>query len=216
MGDWNLSEFKTLCLNLGLDELLFYTRNLALKWKAAIYHRENIEKRLSELEKTRLKSPPTKVLQYEQEITFELDALMAALNSAWDILAQLLNECFVKTDTSEVSFSKFSNPKECCYRLIPSEIQPILRRIRGNALYRITKAYANVSKHRYVPPGEIHMDVGEKPPEVSYVIPEFEYKKGEWHKLTPDKAFKCLEFVGKSVDQIGAKIQEEVKLGRIT
>jgi len=211
MGAWNPKEFKDVCLQSGLSRALVYVESLIVKKWAAIHHKENIEKRLNELKETGLRSSPEQMLQYEKEITFELDALMATLNSVWDILAQLINECFVKTDSSEVSFSKFSNPKECCYRLIPSEIQPILKSIRGNTLYRTIKAFANVSKHRYLPSGEIYMDVGAKPRKVSYVTPEFEYKKGEWQRLAIDKAFKCLEFVIKSVDQIGAKIHELVK-----
>ena len=211
MGAWNPKEFKDVCLQSGLSRALVYAESLVVKNWAAIYHKENIGKRLNKLRATGLRSSPEQILQYEKEITFELDALMATLNSMWDILAQLLNEYFVQIDSSEVSFSKFSNPKECCYRLIPSEIQPILQSIRGNTLYRTIKAYTNVSKHRYLPLGESYMNVSAMPREVSYTTPEFEYKNGERQRLAIDKAFKCLEFVIKSVDQIGAKIHELMK-----
>ncbi len=205
MGAWNLKEFKTLCLNSGFDEALFYTNSLAVKWNAAIYHKGKIQQKIKEINST---SFLEKAPAYDYEIAFELDALMLTLNSVWDILAQLLNERFVKTDSSEVSFSKFSNPKECYYRLIPPEIQQILEPIRGNALYRTIKTFANVSKHRHAPQGEINMDVSKKPANVSYII---EYKKGKWHKLTPNEAFRCMGFVGKSVDQVGAKIHKLMK-----
>ncbi len=208
MSAWNPKEFKDVCLQSGLSRVSVYVESLIVKNWAAIYHKENIEKRLNKLRETGLRSSPEQILQYEKEITFELDALMATLNSMWDILAQLLNECFVKTDSREMNFSKFSNPKECCYRLIPSEIQSILKSIRGNTLYRTITDYTNVSKHRYLPLGEIYMDVSAKPRKVSYITSEFEYKKGEWQRLAIDKAFKCLGFVIKSVDQIGAKIHE--------
>ncbi|MBA7692696.1 hypothetical protein ES703_101263 [subsurface metagenome] len=111
----------------------------------------------------------------------------------WDILRELIDGC-------------------SCYRnSIPAEIRPILKPIKGNALYRTIKAFANVSKHSQAIQGEISMDVSNKPAKVSYVTTEFEYKKGERHKLTLDKAFRCTEFVGKSVDQIGAKIHELMK-----
>ena len=58
------------------------------------------------------------------------------------------------------------------------------------------------------------MDVSEKPAKKLYVITEFESKKGEWHKLTIDDTFRCWEFVnkvGKSVDQVGAKIHKLMK-----
>ena len=208
MGDWNLTEFKTLCLNSGLDKLLFYTKSLALNWHAVIYHKNNIKRKIDEIGP---QSFLAKAPAYEIEIAFELQALMTTLNSMWDILGQLINECFIrpKKDARKMYFDDIF---KCYWDSIPSEIQTILKRIRGDTLYRRIKAYANVSKHRYAIQGEIHMDLSEKPTKISYVIPEFEYKNGEWHKLTLDKAFKCLEFVGTSVDQIGAKIHEFVKL----
>jgi len=212
MGAWNLKEFKTLCLNSGLDELWFYTSSLAFKYRATLYHKFNIQQKINEL----VPNPPLeKAAAYDLEIAFELDALMANLNSMWDVLGQLLNECFIrpKKDIGEMYF-------DCVFKFhwnsIPPEIQLILKPIRGNTLYRTIIAYANVSKHRYAIQGETHIDFTEKPTKVSYVIPEFEYKKGEWHKLTPDKAFKCLEFMGKSIDRIGAEIHKLVQQGKIT
>lgn len=212
MGAWNLKEFNTLCLDSGFDKALFYTSSLAFKWHASIYHKDKIQQKIDEISpKSFLEKAPA----YDLEIAFELDALMTTLNSMWDILGQLINECLIrpKRDTSEMYFDDVF---KFCWDSIPSEIQPILKSIRGNALYHTIKAYANVSKHRYAIKGEVHMDVSKKPTKVSYVIQEFEYKKGEWHRLTPDKTFKCLEFVGKSVDQIGAKIHESIKLGNVT
>jgi len=190
MGAWNLKEFKILCLNSGFDKALFYTNSLAAKWNAAIYHKGKIQQKINEINFT---SFLEKAPAYDYEIAFELDALMLTLNSMWDILRGLIDEC-------------------SCYRnSIPAEIQPILKPIRGNALYRTIRAFANVSKHRQAIQGEINMDVSEKPAKKSYVTTEFEYKKGERHKLTPDEAFRCMEFVGKLVDQIGAKIHKLMK-----
>ncbi len=210
MGDWNLKEFKTLCVNSRLDKAWFYTESLAFKWRAAVYHKGNIQQKVGELN---FNSFLEKAPAYDYEIAFELDALMATLNSMWDILGQLINECFIrpKIDASKMYFDNIFN---CHWNSISPEIQPILKPIRGNELYHIIKAFANVSKHRHAIQGEIHMDVSEKPTEVSYVTTEFEYK-GKWHKLTLDDAFRYLEFVGKSVDQVGAKIHELVKLGNI-
>ena len=202
MGAWNLKEFKTLCLDSGLDKTWFYTKSLAFKWNAAIYHKDKIQQKIDEINpQSFLEKAPA----YDLEIAFELDALMTTLNSMWDILGQLINECLIrpKRDTSKMYFDDVF---KCCWNSIPSEIQPILKSIRGNELYRIIKAYANVSKHRYAIQGEVYMDMGKKPTKVSYVIPEFEYKK----------TFECLDFVGKSVDQIGARIHESIKLGNIT
>ena len=204
MGAWNLKEFKALCLNSGFDKAWFYTESLAFKWNAAIYHKGKIQQKMDELSsKTFLEKAPA----YDYEIAFELNALILTLSSMWDILGQLVNECFIrpKIDASKVHFDDIF---KCYWDSIPPEIQQTLKPIRGNALYRIIKAFANVSKHRYAIQGEVNMDVSEKPAQKSYVTTEFEHKKGEWHKLTQDKAFRCMEFVGKSVDQIGAKLHE--------
>jgi len=213
MGAWNLPEFKATCVNSGLDKLWFYTESLAFKYAAAKYHTKIIQQKINE-------AVPVlsldKLLASDFEIAFELDALMAALNSIWDILAQLLNECFIKIHTSEISFSEFSDPKKDFYKSIPPEIQSILDSIRGNHLYATIKDYVNVSKHIYAIKGEIEVDFRETPTRVSYKTREFEHKKGQRRRLTPDKAFKCLEFAGKSVAQIGVKIHETVKLGNIT
>ncbi len=212
MSAWNLKEFKTLCLNSGFDKALFHTESLAFKWNAAIYHKGKIQQKISEIN---VNSSLEKAPVYDYEIAFELDALMVTINSMWDILGQLINECFIhpKIDASKMYFDDIF---KCHWGSMPPEIQPLLKPIRGNALYRTIKAFANVSKHRYAIQGEIYMDVSKKPTEVEYVTTEFEYKKGEWHKLTLDSASSCLEFVGKSVDQVGAKIHELVKLGNIT
>lgn len=215
MGAWNLKEFKTLCLNSGFDKAWFYTESLAFKWNAAIYHKDNIQKKINEINfNSFLKKAPA----YDYEIAFELDALMLTLNSMWDILGQLINECFIrsKIPASGLYFDNILNNKIDNIRQnsIPPEIQQILEPIRGNEHYHTIRAFANVSKHRHAIQGAIHMDVSEKPAKVWYVTTEFEDKKGKWHKLTIDDALNCWEFVdrvGKSVDQVGAKIHKLMK-----
>ena len=212
MDVWKVKEFNALCHDLGLDKACLYADSLSIRWGAARYHKHNIQQKKNELN---IETFPNKVADYTSEFNFELDALILTLNSIFDILAQLINECFVKTDSSEVSFSKFCNPKECCYRLIPPEIQQILKSIRGNTLYQNIRAYANVSKHRYVIQGTNRIDFTKIPTTVSYGSIEFEYK-GKWHKLTLDAACRYWKFVGKSVIQVGTKTQELVKAGNFT
>ncbi|HUV46465.1 MAG TPA: hypothetical protein VMW45_05305 [Dehalococcoidia bacterium] len=209
MGAWNLKEFKILCLNSGFDKALFYTNSLAVKWNAAIYHKHNIQQKMVELN---FNSVLAKGPAYDYEIAFELDALMLTLNSMWDILGQLINECFIrpKIPASDVYFDKILNRY---LNSIPPEIQDILKPIQGNKHYHTIRAFANVSKHRHVIPGEIHMDFSDKPAQKSYVITELEYN-GEWYKLTLADGFECWKFVnevGKSVDQVGAKIHKLMK-----
>jgi len=209
MGAWNLKEFKTLCLNSGFDKALFYTNSLAVKWNAAIYHKDNIQKKMSELN---FNSALAKGPAYDYEIAFELDSLMLTLNSMWDILGQLVNECFIRPKIPEGDV-KFDRILDRYLDSVPTEIQQILKPIQGNKHYNTIRAFANVSKHRHAIPGEVHMDFSDKPPQKLYVITEFEYN-GEWHKLTIDDTFKCWEFldkVGKSVDQVGAKIHKLMK-----
>jgi len=218
MDAWKVKDFDALCHDLGLDKACLYADSLSIRWSTARYHKHNIQQNINKLNKineTHIITFPNDVADYTSEFNFELDDLMLTLYSIFDILGQLINECFVKTDSSEVSFSKFSNPKECCYRLIPPEIQQILKSIRGNTLYQKIRAYANVSKHRYVIQGTNRIDFTKIPTTVSYESTEFEYN-GEWHKLTKDDAFRCWEFVGKSVIQVGTKTQELLKAGNFT
>jgi len=214
MGAWNLKEFKTLCLSSGLDKAWFYTENLTLKWNAAIYHKDNIQKKIAELN---FNSFLEKAPAYDYEIAFELNALMTTLNSMWDILGQLINECFIrpKIRASSLYFDNILNNKIDNIRQnsIPPEIHQILKSIQGNKHYHTIKAFANVSKHRQAIQGAIHIDVSEKPTKKSYVTTEFEYKE-KWYKLTIDDAFRCWQFmddVGNPVDQLGAKIHELVR-----
>ncbi len=215
MGAWNLKEFKTLCLNSGLDKAWFYAESLAFKWNAAVYHKSKIQQKIDEID---LKSFLEKALDYSVEIAFELDALMVTLNSMWDILGQLTNECFIrpKIPESGLYFDNILNNKISIIQQnsIPSTIKSTLEDIKKNELYGLIKAYANVSKHRYAIQGDCHIDFTKIPTTVSYVT-EFEYN-GEWHKLTIDDAFKCWKFVGESLIQVGTKTQELVKLGNIT
>ena len=201
MGAWNLKEFKTQCLNKGLDKAWFYTGSLTFKWHAVKYHRRKIEEKLVEMKQ----NPSLQIAaEYDYEIAFDLDCLMTTLNSMWDILGQLINELYVRPkDNSDVVFFDTIIKKKS----IPSEIKNILHSIKGNTLYTKITAYANISKHRYAIEGQNYIDMSNKPYEVSYESMKYEYK-GQWYKLTPATAFKCLEFAGKSLDQVGAKIHE--------
>ena len=211
MDVWKVKEFNALCHDLGLDKACLYADSLSTRWGAARYHKRNIQQKINELKiETFLK----KGADYTSEFNFELDALMLILNSMWDILGQVINECFIrpKIDASKMYFNDIF---KCYWDSIPPEIQQILKPIKGNALYQKIKAYANVSKHRYVIQGTNRIDFTKIPTTVSYESTEFEYND-EWHKLTLDTAFKCWKFVGESLIQVGIKIQELVKAGNFT
>lgn len=209
MDVWKVKEFNALCHDLGLDKACLYADSLSIRWSASRYHKRNIQQKRNELN---IETFPKKVADYTSEFNFELDALMLTLNSIFDILGQLINECFInpKIPIGCVTFDKVVN-----HRSIPSKLKSILNDIKGDTLYQKIRAYANVSKHRYVIQGINHIDFTKIPTTVSYESTEFEYRD-EWHKLTLDTAFKCWKFVGKSVIKAGTKIQELVKAGNFT
>jgi hypothetical protein len=206
MGVWKVKEFNALCHDLGLDKACLYADSLSIRWSAARYHKQNIQQKINELN---IETFPEKVADYTSQFNFEFDALMLTLNSMWDILGQLINECFIrpKIDANKMYFDDIF---KCYWDSIPSELKPILTSIKGNALYQKIKAYANVSKHKYVIQGTNQIDFTKIPTTVSYEA-EFEYRRGEWHKLTLDAAVKCCKFAGESVIQVGTKTQELVK-----
>lgn len=209
MDAWKVKDFNVLCHDLGLDKACLYADSLSIRWVAARYHKRNIQQKINEL---KIETFPEKVADYSSEFNFELDALMLTLNSIFDILGQLINECFInpKIPIGSVKFDDVVN-----HSSIPSELKSILNDIKGKPLYQKIRAYANVSKHRYVIQGTNRIDFTKIPTTVSYESTEFEYKD-EWHKLTLDTARRCWKFVGKSVIQVGTKTQELVKAGNFT
>ena len=184
MDVWKVKDFNALCHDLGLAKACLYADSLSIRWSAARYHKRNIQQKINELN---IETFPKKVADYTSEFNFELDALMLTLNSIFDILGQLINECFInpKIPIGSVKFDDVVN-----HSSIPSELKSILNDIKGNTLYQKISAYANVSKHRYVIQGTNHIDFTKIPTTVSYESTEFEYRD-EWHKLTLDTAFKC-------------------------
>lgn len=210
MDVWKVKDFNALCSDLGLDKASLYANSLSIRWSAARYHKSNIQRKIDEIKDIQsfFKKMP------DSSFTFdcELNALMLSLNSIFDILGQLINECFIrpKIPIDCVTFDKVVN-----HSSIPRELKLILNSIKENTLYQKIRAYANVSKHRYVIQGTNHIDFTEIPTIVSYESTEFEYK-GKWHKLTLDTAFGCWKFVGESLIQVGIKIQGLVKAGNST
>jgi len=206
MDVWKVKEFNALCHDLGLDKACLYADSLSIRWSAARYHKRNIQQKINELN---IETFPKKVADYTSEFNFELDALMLTLNSIFDILGQLINEFFInpKIPIGSVKFDNVVN-----HSSIPSELKLILNPIKGKPLYQKIRAYANVSKHRYVIQGTNRIDFTKIPTTVSYESTEFEYRD-EWHKLTLDTALNCWKFVGESLIQVGIKIQELVKAG---
>jgi hypothetical protein len=204
MGAWKVEEFNSLCHDLGLDKASIYSNSLSIRWSEARYHKQNIKQKINGLE---IETFPETVSDYTSQFNFELDALMLTLNSIFDIMGQLLNECFIrpKMSADDVKFDEVVN-----HSSIPSELKPILTSIKGNALYRKIKAYADVSKHKHVIQGTNQIDFTRIPTTVSYET-EFEYRNGEWHKLTLDAAIECWKFVGESVIRVGTKTQELLK-----
>jgi hypothetical protein len=104
MSEWKLKEFKKLCLDSGFEKIWSHTISLAFKYRAAVYHKIKIQQKIDEISsQTFLEKAPN----YDLEIAFELDALMNTLNSVWDFLGQLLNECFIhpKANSAKIYFN---------------------------------------------------------------------------------------------------------------
>jgi len=210
MGVWKVKDFNAICRDLGLDKACLYADSLSTRWLSARYHKSNIQQNMDEMKD--IKSFLKNMSYYSFTINFELDALMLSLNSIFDILGQLINECFIspKIPIDRVKFDKVVN-----HNSIPDDLRQILKSIKKDPLYQKIKAYANISKHRYVIQGDNNIDFTQIPTTISYKSTEFEYN-GKWHELTHDTAFRCWKFVGESLIQAGNMIQELVKSGSFT
>ena len=138
MGTWNIKEFKKCCLNSGFDEVLLYTYSLVSRFNATVYHKKNILRKTKNIKDKRMELPPEKYGAYDYEYSFEIDALMLALNSMWDILGQLINECFIrpKIKVNKVYFPNIcKNICDCSTKeakSISPEIKLILNSIQEN------------------------------------------------------------------------------------
>jgi len=209
LGNWNLKEFKQICLQKEFNELLHYTESLAFKWQAAIYHKDNIEEKINGLQTD---FSLEKAARYDYEIIFEADALLTVLNSMWDILAQIINECFIHKEIKKVYFCTILVNN---HNLIPAQVKSYLVEIEEAELYKTIKAYCNTSKHRYAVRGNTDTDVSKKPYDVKFIVDEFEYN-GKRYKLTQKKVLECYKFAGKSFDTVGNEIHKLLKSGDIT
>jgi len=210
MRKWSIKDFNAICRDLGLDKACLYADSLSFRWLDARYHRSNIQQKMDEMKDV------GSFIEKGAESTFiidcELNALMLSLNSIFDILGQLINECFIKPKMRIdcVTFNKVVN-----HISTPDQLKSILNSIKGDTLYQIIRAYSNVSKHRHVIQGTNNIDFTKIPTTVSYKSTEFEYK-GEWHILTHDTVFRCYKFASESLVQIGNTTQGLVKARNFT
>ncbi len=109
---WNIREFRALCQQAN-NEGVRFAESLSLKFIAARdYHHKNILQKLKEAKEFK----ELKVLtRLDFEIACEMDAFMNALNSMFDSLAQLVNECLrsSKSPVEKVVFHKIKEWMMC-------------------------------------------------------------------------------------------------------
>jgi len=208
MGKWNLVEFKKLCSATDKNQAYILARSLAFKYRAARdYHKYNILDRLAKIKNEGSAFLLTsEFFQCELEIGFEADALVSALNSMWDIIAQLLNECFgnPKLPVKSVCFDNIV--KKCS---LSTDIKDAVGKMLCDKYYKEIRSYCNVSKHHYAIEGDIKVDFGKNIKRVSYQAKQFEYERIKYSPSV-DEVIQYIKFVGNSVDEIGSLIQIEL------
>ena len=203
MGVWDIKEFRTLCKYAHTDGLMF-AESLAVKYRAARdYHQKNTSEKLKEAEVSKALGD---LARLDLEIAWELDAFMNALNSMFDILAQLINECLCspKFPVEGVNIHKVKGWD------VPKEIVQIIDNATMNELFNMIRGYSNVSKHRYAIKGDVHVDFSGLYVNTSYYSKEFTYKSKDTQHISDHELSNYLKFAGGVVDQVGMLLNREL------
>lgn len=204
MGIWNIMEFKTLCEQAHIDGVPF-AESLAVKYMASQgYHGKNILDKLKEAEA--LKSPED-LARLDMEIAWELDAFMNALNSMFDILAQLINECLCspKLPVGDVDIYKVKDWD------VPREIIEIIDNATTNEQFDMIRGYCNVSKHHYAIKGGVHVDFSGSDIKTNYYSNKFTNKSKDTKYINAHELSNYLKFAGGVVDQVGMLLNRELR-----
>ena len=93
MGKRDLRPFRKWCHAHGREDLWGFVESYLLRDLAALYHISNIRDRLEIVKQA---ADIQTVLKLEQELSFEVDALMLTLNFMFDLALQnyILNNLF--------------------------------------------------------------------------------------------------------------------------
>ena len=203
MKTWNIKEFRTLCEQAN-NEGVKFAESLSLKFLAARdYHQKNI---LQKLEEAKVLKEPSDLVRLDFEIAWELDAFMNALNSMFDLLAQLINECLClpRLPVEKGEFCKASKWD------VPKDVRCKVASMAEDEWFLRIRDYCNVSKHHYAIKGDVHVEFGNPDTHTGYRTKEFDYKARVAQCITDQELGGCLKFVGRSVNEIGALLNHEL------
>ena len=203
METWNKREFRALCEQANNDGIRF-AESLSLKYLAARdYHQKNI---LQKLEEAKAFKELSDLTCLDFEIAWELDAFMNALNSVFDLLAQLINECLrlPRLPVEKVEFLEVSKWD------VPKDIRCKVASVAKDEWFLRIRDYCNVSKHHYAIKGDVHVEFGDPDTHTGYRTKEFDYKARVAQCISDRELEGCLKFVGRSVNEIGALLNHEL------
>lgn len=206
MGTWNIKEFKDLCKQANRDGAKF-AESLAVRFLAARdYHQKNILQKLEEAKSLR---DPKDLLRLDHEIAWELDAFMNALNSNFDFLAQLTNECLrkpkldvTKVDPCHLNWMRGNG--------IADSVSNKFEDMAKDKWFTKIHDYCNVSKHHYAIKGDVHVEFGDARVKTGYHTKEFDFKQRCAQRMSDSELRDCIAFVGKYVDEIGVLLNREL------
>jgi len=201
---WNIREFRALCEQAN-NEGVRFAESLSLKFIAARdYHHKNILQKLKEAKEFKDLKDLTRL---DFEIACEMDAFMNALNSTFDLLAQLVNECLrsSKSPAAKIEFHKISKWDD-----VPEGIRCKVARMAKNEWFLKIRDYCNVSKHHQVIKGDVHVEFLDLEIHTGYHTKEFNYRKRIAQSISDRELDGCLKFVGRSVNGIGVILNQEL------
>jgi len=201
---WSISEFKVLCEQAN-NEGYRFAESLAIKFRAARdYHQKTILQKLEEAQGLR---EPNKLTRLDFEITCEIDAFMNALNSIFDLLAQLVNECLrsPKSPVAKVNIHKTSEWDD-----VSEDLRCKILKMVKNEWFLKIRDYCNVSKHHRVIKADVQVDFFDKAIHTGFLTNKFDYGERTAQSISNREIEGCLKFVGRSVEGIGVILNEEM------
>jgi hypothetical protein len=206
MGTWNIKEFKDLCKQANRDGAKF-AESLAVRFMAARdYHQKNIFQKLEEAKSLR---DSNDLCRLDYEIAWELDAFMNALNSIFDFLAQLINECLrkPKLDVAKVDPCRFNWMRG---NGIADSVSNKFEDMVKDKWFTKIHDYCNVSKHHYAIKGDVNVEFGDARVKTWYYTKEFDFKQRCAQHISASELKDYLVFVGNYVNEIGVLLNHEL------
>lgn len=199
----DLRPLKEFCYAHEREELWAFVESYLFRDLAALYHISNIRDKLETV-----KQPPDiqTVLKVEQELSFEVDALILTLNSMFDLMLQIINEAFL-TPTETVRCKDWKELKK--RPSFPSNVVQYIDQARGHATYQKVKDYSNISKHIRAIQGRLTIDFRPDTPQTDYTTGEFGFK--QCTALNVDDLEKCREFTKETLEGLITLVESTLR-----